>query len=158
MNVSRYLSTISQLPLRPSYWLFRVSTTSLHISCINIVDALSGWRRPVCTVVSIESKELLGRTCFSIFYSSCIVKINALSFLHKQRHLMHVCSLKIIAIFFLINPRKDFFILRIYTYGENVQLSVDFFYDRQINPYYYINSHSFTLCTSHEMTLPFSYF
>ena len=30
-------STPSEPPLRPSYWLFRMATTSLHISCINII-------------------------------------------------------------------------------------------------------------------------
>ena len=30
-------STPSDPPMRSSYWLFRVATTSLHISCINIV-------------------------------------------------------------------------------------------------------------------------
>ena len=36
MKASRCLSTPSKLPLRPLYWLFRVATTSLHISYINI--------------------------------------------------------------------------------------------------------------------------
>ena len=37
MKTIRYLSTPSEPPLRPSYWLFRVTTISLHISCINLV-------------------------------------------------------------------------------------------------------------------------
>ena len=36
MKDSRFLWTPSDPPMRPSYWLFRVATTSLHISCINI--------------------------------------------------------------------------------------------------------------------------
>ena len=36
MKASRCLSTPLEPPLRPSYWLFRVATTSLHITCINI--------------------------------------------------------------------------------------------------------------------------
>ena len=36
MKASHCLSTPSKLALRPSYWHFRVATTSLHISCINI--------------------------------------------------------------------------------------------------------------------------
>ena len=40
MNASRGLSTPSELPLRPSYWIFRVATTSLHISCINIIGCV----------------------------------------------------------------------------------------------------------------------
>ena len=35
MKSRRCLSTPSEPPLRPLYWLFRVATTSLHISCIN---------------------------------------------------------------------------------------------------------------------------
>ena len=30
----------SEPPLRPSYWLFRVAITSLHISCINILGCV----------------------------------------------------------------------------------------------------------------------
>ena len=37
MKASHCLSTPSEPPLRLSYWIFRVSTISLHISCINIV-------------------------------------------------------------------------------------------------------------------------
>ena len=37
MKANRCLSTPSEPPLRPSYWLFRVATISLHISCINLV-------------------------------------------------------------------------------------------------------------------------
>ena len=37
MKAIHCLSTPSEPPLRPSYWLFRVVTLSLHISCSNIV-------------------------------------------------------------------------------------------------------------------------
>ena len=37
MKAIRCLSTPSEPPLRPSYWLFRVAILSLHISCSNIV-------------------------------------------------------------------------------------------------------------------------
>ena len=37
MKASHCLSNPSEPPLRPSYWLFKVATTSLHISCINII-------------------------------------------------------------------------------------------------------------------------
>ena len=36
MKGGRCLSTRSDPPVRPSYWIFRMATTSLHISCINI--------------------------------------------------------------------------------------------------------------------------
>ena len=61
MKASCCLLTPSELPLRPSYWLFRVATTSLYISCINIIGCRFGWRRLVYIVLSIESKELLGK-------------------------------------------------------------------------------------------------
>ena len=47
MKASRCLSTPSEPPLRPSYWLFRVATISLHISCINIVGCVV-WLENTC--------------------------------------------------------------------------------------------------------------
>mgnify|MGYP006905964213 CR=1 FL=1 len=38
MKANRGLLTPSDPPVRPSYWLFSVATTSLHISCINITS------------------------------------------------------------------------------------------------------------------------
>ena len=40
MKAIRCLSTPSEPPLRPSYWLFRVAILSLHISCSNIVGCI----------------------------------------------------------------------------------------------------------------------
>ena len=40
MKAIRCLSTPSEPPLRPSYWLFRVATISLHISSSNIVGCV----------------------------------------------------------------------------------------------------------------------
>ena len=40
MKASRCLSTPLEPPLRPSYWLFRLATTSLHISSINITGCV----------------------------------------------------------------------------------------------------------------------
>ena len=40
MKANRCLSTPSEPPLRPSYWLFRVATTLIHISCINITSCV----------------------------------------------------------------------------------------------------------------------
>ena len=47
MKASCCLSTPSEPPLRPSYWLFRVATTSLHISYINIVGC-AVWLEKTC--------------------------------------------------------------------------------------------------------------
>ena len=47
IKASRCLSTISESPLRPSYWLFRVATASRHISCINIIGCVL-WLEKTC--------------------------------------------------------------------------------------------------------------
>ena len=52
MKTNRCLSTPLDQPMRPSYWLFRVATTSLYISCINIT-----WR-----IVWLETTRL--HPCF----------------------------------------------------------------------------------------------
>ena len=40
IKASHCLSTPSEPPLRPSCWLFRVATTSRHISCINVTGCM----------------------------------------------------------------------------------------------------------------------
>ena len=88
IKASHCLSTLSELPMRPSYWLFRVAATSLHISCINVIGC-AVWFENTCLHRCFHKiQRVLGRTNSNTTWDLALIGVEWTLLMVEKKNLL----------------------------------------------------------------------